>query len=467
MEKGLISPVTFPPTPAMLTVPKHRWLMQVYAQDVLQRLEEIKAAITSQLGRILKMDSMKKVARKLAGRSFGTATWVTNVGNEHGQVIMSVLTASEGFGLGPMIDGLVRRYRMAGLYATFMGRLSHCIFMWDEDDLKALKIAKQSELEAKGRTPSEADVLRSISQSELALHCKRTTRGVRETQVLIERLIQGLDGDNGRDTLGVPLINSARMSEIVKSQKKHVTCIQDPQGIQLYLQTGNVLKGGHRLPTYCCARGSTSLESFHLHLNRFIPGTLASDVFFQAYLLDGLSRWNEDRAVAASKDEQSCSYNHLLRHAANTLAEEVLGEKIIPYVGPRQYTGELIGVEYLYQQTGKVLQDYKVVIEESETTEVEIDEGFTGHDSTHTRGRASTSRLTSICSCSWFLSSSISSGYCLCASHSPRYPSVASDSVTCRLIISFCSSFTCCDRSAPPFHTNSFSCRTVYISAIY
>ncbi|XP_028297333.1 uncharacterized protein LOC114459205 isoform X1 [Gouania willdenowi] len=339
--------------------------------------------------------------------------------------------------------------------------------MWDEDNLKALKIAKQSELEAKGRTPSEADVLRSISQSELALHCKRTTRGVRETQVLIERLIQGLDGDNGRDTLGVPLINSARMSEIVKSQKIHVTCIQDPQGIQLYLQTGNVLKGGHHLPTYRCARGSTSLESFHLHLNRFIPGTLASDVFFQAYLLDGLSRWNEDRAVAASKDEQSCSYNHLLRHAANTLAEEVLGEKIIPYVGPRQYTGELIGVEYLYQQTGKVLQDYKVVIEESETTEVEIDEGFTGHDSTHTRGRASTSRLTSICSCSWFLSSSISSGYCLCASHSPRYPSVASDSVTCRLIISFCSSFTCCDRSAPPFHTNSFSCRTVYISAIY
>jgi len=69
-------------------------------------------------------------------------------------------------------------------------------------------------------------------------------------------------------------------------------------------------------------------------------GTLASDTFFQAYLLDGLARWNEDRAVAATTDEQQPhSYNHLLRHAVNTLAEEVMGKKIIPYVGPRKYTG--------------------------------------------------------------------------------------------------------------------------------
>ncbi len=35
-------------------------------------------------------------------------------------------------------------------------------------------------------------------------------------------------------------------------------------------------------------------------------------------------------------------------------------------------------MEYLYQQTGKVLQDYKLAIEESETTEVgvEVDEGY-------------------------------------------------------------------------------------------
>ncbi len=33
-------------------------------------------------------------------------------------------------------------------------------------------------------------------------------------------------------------------------------------------------KGGLTLPVYCCARGSTSLESFHNHLNRLIPGKI-------------------------------------------------------------------------------------------------------------------------------------------------------------------------------------------------
>ncbi|KAF6715537.1 hypothetical protein FQA47_016411 [Oryzias melastigma] len=283
VKKGLINPVTFSPPPPMPTVPKHRWLMQVYAQDVLQRLTEIKAAVTSIYGRILKMDSTKKVARKLAGRSFGTATWATNVGNEHGQVIMSVLTASEG---------------------------------------------------------------------ELHVALRRLA--------LIRNLIQAFDWDNGRDTLGVPLINSARMSEIMASQAKHVACIQDPPGIHLYTRTGTILKGEHHLPTYRCARGSTFLESFHFHLNRFIPGTLASDVFFQAYLLDGLARWNDDRAVAATTDEQQpYSYNHLLRHAANSLSGEVLGKEVVPYTEHRKYTGELLGVEYLYLQTGEVLQDYR------------------------------------------------------------------------------------------------------------
>ncbi|KAK1894095.1 Pro-apoptotic serine protease NMA111 [Dissostichus eleginoides] len=125
------------------------------------------------------------------------------------------------------------------LYATFMSRLSHCIFMWDQDDLKAAKDAKRAELEAGGRHPSEADVLRSVSRSELALHCRRITRGTKETQAQIHRLIQAFDGDAGRDSLGVPLINSARMSEIIKSQWKHVACIQDPPGVQLYAQTGS------------------------------------------------------------------------------------------------------------------------------------------------------------------------------------------------------------------------------------
>lgn len=46
-----------------------------------------------------------------------------------------------------------------------------------------------------------------------------------------------------------------------------------PAGIQLYIQTGSQVKGGIALPVYHCARGSTSLVSFHRHLKDFIPGT--------------------------------------------------------------------------------------------------------------------------------------------------------------------------------------------------
>jgi hypothetical protein len=63
--------------------------MQIYIQDVLHRLDEMKAGITLVFGRIIKIDSTKKVVKKLAGRPAKTALWCTNVGNEYGQVCLS------------------------------------------------------------------------------------------------------------------------------------------------------------------------------------------------------------------------------------------------------------------------------------------------------------------------------------------------------------------------------------------
>lgn len=102
-------------------------------------------------------------------------------------------------------------------------------------------------------------------------------------------------------------------------------CIQCLPSLSLY-QTRTLKKGTKTLPMYRCARGSTSLESFHLHLNRFIPGeitvcgsilflltctdselyvigTSANDVHCQAFLLKGLYRWNQDRASQAVEVE--------------------------------------------------------------------------------------------------------------------------------------------------------------------
>lgn len=320
----LVSPVQMGDLPVMTAVPKHRWLMQIYAQDVLSRLDEVKASITSVFGQVLKLDSTKKIVRKLAGQAQSTAAWATNVGNEHGHILMSVLTASEGWGLAKMAEGLVNRYKDAGmtppeilyvdrdccakshlhtiftawphltirldvwhfmrrfacacttdshaLYGSFMAQLSCCIFVWDQQDLQRLRAAKRAELEAKDMRPTEADVTRHITRAEMMLHCRRAVREGSEMEGLLKELIQAYDGEKGRNSLGVPLINSAKMQKTLTAQCKHIPCLQDPPGFQLYAQTGTMKKGGVTLPTYRCARGSTSLENFHLHMARFIPG---------------------------------------------------------------------------------------------------------------------------------------------------------------------------------------------------
>ena len=65
----LTTSVQFQDPPQLATVPLFRWLMTVYCHDVLQRLDEVKATITSTFGYVLKMGSTKKVAKKLSGLS--------------------------------------------------------------------------------------------------------------------------------------------------------------------------------------------------------------------------------------------------------------------------------------------------------------------------------------------------------------------------------------------------------------
>ena len=85
------------------------------------------------------MDSTKKVCKKLQGHAAGTATWVTNVGNERGEVLVSILTDSEGLSsLSRMAQGLMGRYVLVStklLYSVQSGteRLespSQCSCIW-------------------------------------------------------------------------------------------------------------------------------------------------------------------------------------------------------------------------------------------------------------------------------------------------------------------------------------------------
>ena len=82
----------------------------MYVRDVWQRLPELLAAATSVHGSILKIDSTKKICKKLLGAAAKTANWATNVGNERGEVVISILTESESMdGLFKMANGLMDR----------------------------------------------------------------------------------------------------------------------------------------------------------------------------------------------------------------------------------------------------------------------------------------------------------------------------------------------------------------------
>lgn len=170
--------------------------------------------------------------------------------------------------------GLARAYinESHPLYGTFMSKISAAIFEWDASDVDLLREAKRNELQLAGiQDPSPDAVNRAITKAELARHCRRKTRDVETTSLLIESLIHSLLG--ATDSLGVPLIRD-EVLDIWFTKKRHITCLQDRSDVKLYTKTGEISKGGVVLPAYRCARGTTSLESLHSHLKNFITGSI-------------------------------------------------------------------------------------------------------------------------------------------------------------------------------------------------
>lgn len=78
-ERGFFAPIQFSEPPPAAAVPTHCWLMKVYQIDVLNRVDYIKAHMTSQFGTVLKMDSTKKITNKLAGRFFEKKIYVNEL----------------------------------------------------------------------------------------------------------------------------------------------------------------------------------------------------------------------------------------------------------------------------------------------------------------------------------------------------------------------------------------------------
>lgn len=104
-------------------------------------------------------------------------------------------------------------------------------------------------------------------------------------------------------------------------------------------------------------------------------GTAANSVAFQAFLLDGVTRWNADRAVGAVQDPDNTLYtfDKFLQHQLNSLTMSIRNEEFSPhFTPPGKYTGELIGVEYLRSQSDSFVD---------KDLEKEIDDAFEDYQS--------------------------------------------------------------------------------------
>ncbi|KAK1802657.1 hypothetical protein P4O66_004171 [Electrophorus voltai] len=97
-------------------------------------------------------------------------------------------------------------------------------------------------------------------------------------------------------------------------------------------------------------------------------GTCTNSFNFQIYLLEGLHRWNQDRAAVSLSSGPLAlhSYSDNMVHYVNQNYEKLFGRKLVPkFCSPACYTGEFLGVQYLFQQTGQALQDMNPDSEET------------------------------------------------------------------------------------------------------
>ena len=81
-------------------------------------------------------------------------------------------------------------------------------------------------------------------------------------------------------------------------------------------------------------------------MNFLHVGTIANDVHFQCYLLEGIVRWDEDRALVAMTDgggnSSTSSYSSSLKYEINRLTKMVYGEEQQKnFDQPGKYTGNV------------------------------------------------------------------------------------------------------------------------------
>ncbi|XP_057709694.1 uncharacterized protein LOC130927717 isoform X2 [Corythoichthys intestinalis] len=401
--------------PPRRKLPPPKLLRKVFLISQLDKIEDYRTQIMSTFGQVLKFDSTRKICKKLSGEGKGTAAWCTNVGNEQGQILTSVLTCAESLTmLRPMALGLMDRYQKAGeaapelmyvdrgccrsrglsavgqlfdswadsgmivrldafywihsfdaalltnhhaKYSLFKSALSAAVFAYNKDDMALLVESERAGHHTGYRTLTDIEVVEKLLRKDHLKHyVRRITVGAQETFRRVQRAIDILKGPAGKDENQIHLFkDAAAIDHVWDNQQKHLECLQDPPGRDMYTVVGYAIRNGVRLPRYRCVRSSNSLEGFHAFIPGMIPGPHCGAVPFQVYLLSGIARWNADREACNIKGQKGRVhrlYSTPLIHRINKRCQEFFHRiEEVNHRLPVPTHDERLGLEYLLAQS--------------------------------------------------------------------------------------------------------------------
>ncbi|XP_033999550.1 uncharacterized protein LOC117493205 [Trematomus bernacchii] len=230
--------------------------------------------------------------------------------------------------------------------------------VFNRTDLELLIKAVRAKDPDTFRSVSEQDVVRLyVTRDQLQHHVRRVTLGAQETFLLIHLAIEELKGPAGLDQSGVSLFKTpGAIDEMWVGQQRHLECIQDQPGMNMYRVARTTTINGVDLPYYKSLGGSNSLEGFHKSLPHMIPGPHCAARPYQVYLISGIARWNCNRssdAVFGGKGRRHRTYSAPLIHRLNTRCQQLFGETVEENLrAPAEVDShELLGLEYLFSQS--------------------------------------------------------------------------------------------------------------------
>ncbi|XP_066285538.1 uncharacterized protein [Branchiostoma lanceolatum] len=405
-QKGILSfvkaPGSYTPPLPKEPLPTPTCLRRAHLIAEMERMPVYRASILSTTGEILCIDGTRKILKKIYGDGRDTMQYVTSVLNEWGQFLTTVVVAAESEDCyRRMARGLVARFQRANApapkiiyadnnccresgasfleklfsdwvregmvvrldvrhwlhrwdavvikqshakYANFMSAMAGAVLAYNRDDMMLLvQAVRKGNLDLYADRTDE-EMIHFLKPHQVKDYVRRVTRGVEETASVVEDIIAEFKGPGGLDIDGIHLFKSLDAVDAHWSiASKHLCCMQDPPGIQLYVAVKEVVLNGVKLNKYRCRRGSNSLEGLHSHLYNAVPSKRCGILPFQVYLISFAVQWNsqmDSLRVAGGKGRQTTCIDAKQIQLLNQQAEFLFGKNHVlepNFVAPLPY----------------------------------------------------------------------------------------------------------------------------------